>query len=200
MAKLVNDKALGDIKYLNAITKFGEYIGTVTVLKQKFSCYPESFNKVDDAYEAAAKEAYSYLEPKHRGQLPETKDPNLITQRVIQIVGTEIQGYWSQSLVDKYAEDFKERLPSNWVSVVTEFAGDSIEFSPVADNYVMYPRAAQRTGELSTLQPPVKSENVDPALYIDQFEPIMASLSDSDVFFVHILVVHAADRVSNGFL
>jgi len=198
LARLVKNNSLGDINYQNVPTKSGKFIGTVAVAKKKFSSYPEEFSKIEDAYEFAARDAYSHLESTTIGkELPVTDDPKLITQRVIDIVGTSATGCWSLSLVEKYAKDFNERLPANWVQIVSQVT-NNIRFEAVTENYLVFPTTQDNTKHSTGRKVLIQkdTDTVDPALYIEEMEPIPASLPESGTLLVHVLVVHAADRVA----
>jgi len=199
LAGLVKNKNLGDINYQNVSTRDGHFIGTVTISKTKFSSYPEEFSKIDDAYEFAARDAYKQLESTTLGsELPVSSDPKLITQRVIDIVGTEATGYWSQSLIEKYAKDFNERLPANWVQIVSQVT-NSITFEPVAEHFLVCPRTHHNLKNTTEKKVTNLKDSgaIDSSLFTEQLEPIPASLPESGTLLVHVLVVHAADRVSS---
>jgi hypothetical protein len=160
------------------------FCGKVTVNKKTFSTYPTEFDSKDEAFEAAAKEAVEKLQKVHPTlNFPETTDPNLIAQRVVDIVSLNDQGrgYWSSNIEEKYKEEFKERLPSDWVNAVPSVTS-ALTFHYVKENaYAVY---------LS------RRESPSPTSSNQSREPIPAKFPEGETFVVHVLVVLGVDHVS----
>ena len=200
LARLVKSKNLGDINYQNVSNKSGRFIGTVKIAGRKFTSYPEEFLKVEEAYESVAKEAYNeFKSTTEEHELPLSDDSKLITQRVIDIVGTESTGYWSHILPERYTKDFNERLPTNWLDIVLQMT-DSIMLHKMADGKVALYPTTQNNSKYQTEEKELnlkKTDLIGSTLFAAQSEPIPASLPESGSLMVHVLVVHAADRVSS---
>ena len=122
--RLVQAHQLGEVTYDHSLLKNGKYVAQVEVKskKLKVSCYPDEFDSIESACEAAAKLAFQELEPTYREtakkKLPETSDVNLMTARIVDLVAKSSAGYWSEALGCKYAELHGETLPIDWVDRV----------------------------------------------------------------------------------
>jgi hypothetical protein len=122
--RLVQAHQLGEVTYDHSLLKNGKYVAQVEVKskKLKVSCYPDEFDSIESACEAAAKLAFQELEPTYREtakkKLPETSDVNLMTSRIVDLVAKSSAGYWSEALGCKYAELHGETLPIDWVDRV----------------------------------------------------------------------------------
>ena len=162
------------------------FCGKVTVNKRTFSTYPTEFESSEEAFEAAAKEALEKLQKIHPTlTFPETTDANLIAQRVVGIVSLNDQGrgYWSSNIEEKYKEEFKERLPSDWVNSVPSVTS-ALTFHYVKEHaYAVYLSRHESPSPTSPNQTQTR-------------EPTQAQFPDGETFVVHVLVVLGVDHVS----
>jgi hypothetical protein len=61
---------LGRVSLNHSQLKSGRYIACIKVGQEMFMTYPEDFQEITDAYEAAAKQAVKYFEPTPNWMIP----------------------------------------------------------------------------------------------------------------------------------
>ena len=190
---------LGPVSYSHSSLQSGKFIATVLVGRRTFPSYPAELESPTAAEEECARQAVEYyrkwFEEQSAGntrvQLPETTDIALMTERVLDIVRPHpVAGCWVSSVMVKYSRVHEEKLPEDWIKLVTQFSKE-LEFTRMVGGISV---RCPASSTLEQNESAASSTNASRSTHLPPARPRRKPVPDT--WLVHVLAISTGDRVN----